>query len=755
MYRIEIPSRRTFLAHLVSSSAFVIGARAGVPSELFDYTGATTAESVSDADKALWNPNVYLGIEPDGKVILVTHRSEMGTGSRSVLPVVMAEELEADWSRVILEQAIGDPKYGSQNTDGSCSIRDFYDAFREAGAAARLMLERAAASKWSVPVAECKANNHFVVHTSGKKLGYGELAALATQQAVPKKEELKFKSSADYRYVGKSLPTIDRDNLTSGKGVFGIDASMPGMVHASIARSPVFGGKLKNFDDKAAKAVKGVMQTVTIPDLTGPTMFQPLGGVAVIANSTWAAKKGREALKVEWSESPNAAYDSAKFKQSLLETVRKPQKVIRNVGDVDAEFAKGGKTHEAEYYAPHLAHAPMEPVAAVAEFKDGKVVCHANTQNPQAVQDTVAAALKIKKEDVICHVTLLGGGFGRKSKPDYVAEAALLSKAVGKPVKVTWSREEDIQFDYYHSVAAMYMKAALDAKGKPTAWLQRVAYPSIGTTFNPAATHAEAFEMMMGWNDLPYDIPNHRAENGPAKNHVRIGWLRSVANIYQAFAIHSFLDELAVLAKRDAVEYSLDLLGAPRKLALGKDYINHGKSQDEYPVDTGRMRNVIELVAEKSGWAKHKSTKGHGFGFAAHRSFLSYLAFVVEVTVDAQGRVRIPSVHVALDAGRVINPDRVKAQLEGSAVFGTSIAMMGEITATGGVIQQSNFDGYPVARMHEAPLKTHVHIVPSSAPPAGVGEPGVPPMIPALTNAIFAATGKRVRDLPVRKTKLV
>ncbi|NOT64388.1 MAG: xanthine dehydrogenase family protein molybdopterin-binding subunit, partial [Acidobacteria bacterium] len=296
---------------------------------------------------------------------------------------------------------------------------------------------------------------------------------------------------------------------------------------------------------------------------------------------------------------------------------------------------------------------------------------------------------------------------------------------------------------------------ALDAKGKPTAWLQRVAYPSIGTTFSPLATHAADFEMMMGWNDLPYDIPNHRAENGPAKNHVRIGWLRSVANIYQAFAIHSFLDELAVLAKRDAVEYALDVLGAPRKVALDKSYVNHGKSQDEYPVDTGRMRNVIELVAEKSGWAKRKATKGHGFGFAAHRSFLSYLAFVVEVVVDEQGRVRIPSVHVAIDAGRVINPDRVKSQLEGSAVFGTSIAMMGEITAANGVIQQSNFDGYPVARMHEAPLKTHVHIVPSDAPPAGVGEPGVPPMIPALTNAIFAATGKRVRDLPVRKHKLV
>ncbi len=760
MYRIEIVERRTFLQQLLSASALVIGASA-TP---FDFTGAETGET-SGAATAAWNPNVYLGLEPDGRIILITHRSEMGTGARSVLPVVLADELEADWSMVKLEQAIGDKKYGSQNTDGSCSIRDFYDVMRQAGASTRLMLERAAAAKWGVAATEVKASNHFVVHTaSGRKLGFGELAADAAKQAVPKKEELKFKSPAEFRYIGKSLKTIDNADLSSGKGMFGIDASMPGMVHASIARSPVFGGTLKSFDDKAAKAVKGVTQTVEIPRFKGQQlMFQPLGGVAVIANSTWAAKKGREALKVEWDAGENAAYDSAKYKVSLLETVRKPQKALRNLGDVDAEFAKasqsGRQTHEAEYYMPHLAHAPMEPVAAVAEFKDGKVVCHANTQNPQAVQDTVAAALGIKPQDVICNVTLLGGGFGRKSKPDYVAEAALLSRSVGKPVKVTWSREEDIQFDYYHAVAAMYLKASIGDKGKATALLQRSAFPSIATTFDSRARYGAGFEMDMGWTDAPFDIPNIRAENGPAQNHVRIGWLRAVANLYHAFGLHSFMDELAHLAKRDPVEYLLDSLGAPRKLDMKAQgvaaYSNQGKPIQDYPVDIGRLRNVVELAAEKSGWAKKKSVKGHGFGIAVHRSFLSYIACVVEVTVDAQGRVRIPSVHMAVDPGQIINPDRVKAQFEGAAVFGTSIAMMGEITAMNGVIQQSNFDGYPVARMHEAPLHTHVHIVPSSAPPAGVGEPGVPPMIPALTNAIFAATGKRVRDLPVRKTKLV
>ena len=756
MYRIEIVERRTFLQQLLSASALVIGASA-TP---FDFTGAVTGES-SGADNAAWNPNVYLGLEPDGKIVIITHRSEMGTGARSVLPVVLADELDADWSRVKLEQAIGDKKYGSQNTDGSCSIRDFYDVMRQAGASARLMLERAAAAKWNVAASEVKASNHFVIHTaSGRKLGYGELAADAAKQPVPKKEELKFKTPAEFRYIGKSLPTIDRDDITAGKGTFGIDAAMPGMVHASIARSPVFGGTLKSFDDKAAKQVKGVTQTVEIPRFKGPQlMFQPLGGVAVIANSTWAARKGREALKLEWESGEHAAYDSEKYKAELLETVRKPQKALRELGNVDAEFAKGGKTHEAEYYMPHLAHAPMEPVAAVAEFKDGKVVCHANTQNPQAVQDTVAAALGIKPQDVICNVTLLGGGFGRKSKPDYVAEAALLSKAVGKPVKVTWSREEDIQFDYYHAVAAMYLKAAIGDKGKATALLQRSAFPSIGTTFDARARYAMGFEMDMGWTDAPFDIPNIRAENGPAQNHIRIGWLRAVANLYHAFGLHSFMDELAHLAQRDPVEYLLDSLGAPRKLDMKAQgvaaYSNQGKPIEQYPVDIGRLRNVIELAAEKSGWAKNKSVKGHGFGIAAHRSFLSYIACVVEVTVDDAGHVRIPAVHMAVDPGQIINPDRVKAQFEGAAVFGTSIAMMGEITAANGVIQQSNFDGYPVARIQEAPLMTHVHIVPSNAPPAGVGEPGVPPMIPALTNAIFAATGKRVRDLPVRNHRLV
>ncbi len=745
MNRIELVSRRDFLGNMFSAGALVLCARI-LPTEL-------TASA--EASAAVWSPSVYLGIETDGTVIIVAHRSEMGTGIRSVLPTVLADELDADWSRVKIEQAIGDVKYGSQNTDGSCSIRDFYDAMREAGASARMMLESAAAAKWGVPVAECKAQNHQVVHAgSGRKLGYGELAAAAAQQPAPKKEDLRFKSPAEFRYIGKDVPIADLGDLCSGRGVFGVDAQMPGMVFASIERSPVFGGKLKKYDDQDARKVRGVQQTVVLEGFKPPHMFQALGGVAVIADNTWSAMQGRKKLKVDWEPGENAGYESEAYKKSLIETVRKPQKVVRNVGDVDAEFAKAGKTHEAEYYVPLLSHAPMEPPAAVAEYKDGKVVTWAATQNPQAVQDAVAAALGIDKKNVECHVTLLGGGFGRKSKPDYVVEAALLSKAVGKPVKVIWSREDDIRFDYYHSVAAMYLKAATDGKGRPTAWLQRCAFPSIGSTFNPAANYGQGFEIGMGWNDVPFDIANHRAENGPAKNHVRIGWLRSVSNIYHAFAIHSFVDELAQMAKRDAVEYLLDVVGQPRKIDL-KGYTNYGKSLDQYPVDTGRLRNVIELAAERSGWAKKKPGKGRALGIAAHRSFLTYVAAVVEVEVDAAGKIRIPRVDVAVDAGRVINPDRVKTQFEGAAVFGASIALTGEITAAAGQIQQSNFHDYPVARINEAPYETHVHIVSSQEPPAGVGEPGVPPIPPAICNAIFAATGKRIRDLPLRKHKLV
>ena len=743
MNRIERVSRRGFLGTAFGAGALVLGV------QINEVEGATPA----------WMPSVYLGIEPNGTAVIVAHRSEMGTGIRTVLPMVVADELEADWKKVRIEQALGDVKYGSQNTDGSCSIRDFYDAMRAAGATVRLMLEQSAAKKWNVPVSECKGQNHFVVHAkSGKKAGYGELVKVASTLPVPKKGEWTLKPESEFRYIGKEMPTMEQGDHTRGAGKFGIDAKMPGMLYASIERPPVLGAKLKSFDDTAAKQVKGVVRTATIDAFKPPHNFQALGGVAVLADSTWAAAQGRKKLKVEWDLGPNGSFDSAKDKAEIMAKAMQPGKVVRNIGDVDKAFAAATNLHEASYYIPLLSHAPMEPPAAVAEWKDGKVVTYAATQNPQAVQESVASAMGIKKEDVTCHVTLLGGGFGRKSKPDYVCEAAMLSKTVGKPVKVVFSREDDIKFDFYHANAGMYMKAALDEKGRPTAWLHRSVFPSIGSTFDATAEYGQEFEMGMGWVDLPYAIANHRAENGPHKNHVRIGWMRAVAHIYHAFAIHSFVDELAAKAGRDRVEYILDLLGPDRKVPIepvGMKYWNNDQGQDTYPVDTARLKRVVELVAEKSGWANKKPQKGRALGIAAHRSFLSYVAAVVEVVVDDRGRVTIPRVDIAIDAGRIINPERAKSQLEGAAVFGTSLAMMGEITAADGRIVQSNFNNYPVARMPEAPLVTHVHLVPSNALPAGIGEPGVPPIAPAITSAIFAATGKRVRELPIRKTKLV
>ena len=593
---------------------------------------------------------------------------------------------------------------------------------------------------------------------AGMDLRRHELATLAAGQPVPKPEELRLKSPAEFRYIGTDVAIIDLEDICTGKAVYGIDAQMPGMVYASIARSPVLGGTLESYDDTEARKVRGVQQIVVLPPAKPPYAFQALGGVAVVADGTWAAMQGRETLKVEWKPGENATYDSEAYKTSLYETARSPQKVVRNVGDVDAEFARGGKTYEAQYYVPLLAHASMEPPAAVAEYRDGKVLAWAATQNPQAVQDAVASALGIKKQDVTCHVTLLGGGFGRKSKPDYVVEAAILSMRAGRPVNVTWSREDDVKFDYYNAVAALYLKAALGAGGRPTAWLQRSVFPPITSIFDVNAVYGDPGHLGQGFLDVPFDIPNLRAENGPAKAHVRIGWLRSVANIYHAFAIQSFVDELAAAAGRDPVEYQLDVIGPSRKIdfqAEGTVNPNYGKSLEQYPLDTGRLRRVIEVVAERSKWAKRMPGHGSALGFAAHQSFLSYVAAVVEVEVDRKGQVRIPRVDLAVDVGRVIHPERVRAQFEGAAVFATAVALTGEITAANGQIQQGNYHDYPVPRINEAPYETRVHIVSSDALPTGVGEPGVPPTVPAICNALFAATGKRIRELPVKRTPLV
>ncbi len=747
MITIENVSRRGFLQGVLSAGGFVLCASLA-PRALL----ALDAGDVP-IDGTVLHPTVFVGIDTDGTVYVVAHRSDMGTGTRTSLPRVVADELDADWARVKVIQALGDAKYGDQDTDGSHSIRDFFDVMRESGATARLMLVRAAAQRWNVPPSECVTDPvHFVVHKpTGRKLDYGDLASAAAKLPVPKKEELKFKPRSAWRYIGKPAAHYDIEDLCTGKPVFGMDVRREGMVYAAIAHPPVLGGKVKSYDDKATLQVQGVKQTVAIEPFIPPHEFQPLGGVAVIADNTWSAFKGRRKLQIDWENGPNSSFDSDQFKKEMQETARKPGKVVRNIGDVDAEFAKGGKIIEAEYYTPLLAHVSMETPVAVAEYQDGKVTAWTCTQNPQGVQETVAKAVGIKKEDVTCHVTLLGGGFGRKSKPDYVAEAAVLSKKLGKPVKVVWSREDDIKFDYFHTTAAMYMKAAVDSRGMPTAWLQRSVFPPIGSTFGIDVKLGDAGDMAQGWSTVPFDLSNHRAENGEASAHVRIGWLRSVANIYHAFGVQSFANELAHNAGRDPLDYLLALIGPGRIMKETAATDQDDPADLTFPYDTTRLRHVTELAAEKAGWGKRKFGKGTGLGIAAHRSFYTYVATVVEVEVSDKGEVRIPRVETVLDAGTVVNPDTVRAQFEGAAVFGTSIARMGEITASHGVINQSNFNDYLVARMNEAPYQTNVHIVESEALPAGVGEPGVPPFAPALCNAIFAATGKRVRELPLSR----
>ena len=529
MTRIENVSRRGFLGTMFSAGAFVLATRCGGPSE-----PPFNPKDIA-AEAATFNPNVWIGIEPDGAVYIVASRSEMGTGSKSSLPMVVADEMEADWSKVVLQQAIGHKKYGDQNTDGSRSIRYLFKDMQQAGAAARTMLEQAAAEKWGVPASEVKAQMHKVVHeASGQEAGFGELAQAAAALDVPAPETLTFKKKEDYRYIGKEMAVDDLGDICTGKAVFGQDAVVEGMVYASVEHPPVLGGKVDSYDDTEAKEVWGVEQTVEIPAFTPPHGFQALGGVAVIANNTWSAFEGRKKLKVEWTSGPNATYDSETYKKGLQASARRKGKLIRNVGNVDAEFAKGGQVLEADYYVPHLAHAAMEPPAAIADFKDGKVTIWACTQNPQAVQGAVAPALGIEEEAVTCHVTLLGGGFGRKSKPDYCVEAALLSRELGKPVKVAWSREDDIQFDYYHAVSAVHMKARLE-DGKPTAWMQRSAFSPIGSTFAEGTEYGSSGEMGMGFSDVPFDLPNHRVENGPARRTCEsvgcVRWLTSITRL--------------------------------------------------------------------------------------------------------------------------------------------------------------------------------------------------------------------------------
>jgi isoquinoline 1-oxidoreductase subunit beta len=475
----------------------------------------------------------------------------------------------------------------------------------------------------------------------------------------------------------------------------------------------------------------------------------------VIATSTWAALKGREALKITWDDGPNKSYDSAAYKAHLEAQVRKPGKLERNVGDADKALASAAKVISAEYYGPHLAHATMEPPAAVARRENGKWEVWAPVQSPGGARDDIAKALDIKPEEMVVHTTLLGGGFGRKSKCDFAIEAAWISREIGgAPVKVVWTREDDIQHGYYHTVTVDRLEAGLDANNKVVAWRHRSAAPSILSTFAPDPKHPFFIELGLGLVDAPFDIANMRVESGEAQSHARIGWFRAVNNVMHAWSNQSFIAEIAHELKRDPKEMLLELIGPARIVDPGPqvttDWWNYGEPNETFPIDTGRLRRVVELAAERAGWGK-TLPKGRGLGIAAHRSFVSYIATVVEVAVDDKGNITVPRVDTAIDCGFCVNPERVASQIEGAAVMGLTLAKYGEISFKDGRVEQSNFNDFQLVRIDESPKMTHVHIVPNGieVPPSGVGEPGVPPFTPALCNAIFAATGKRIRKLPI------
>lgn len=684
-----------------------------------------------------FNPNLFVQLNSDGSLILVASRSEMGNGVRTSLPSVIADEMEADWERVSIKQATGDAKYGDQNTDGSRSIRYLFETMRQMGAMVKAMLISAAAQKWEVSESECTAENHFIFHSSGKKIGFGELVEIAKTLEIP--TDVKLKDRKDFKYIGSYLKGIDVADYANGSAQFGADKRLPNMKFVAIERCPVTFGTVKSFDGSEAEKIQGVESIFEIPRIEKP--FGALGGVAVVASNTWAAFKGKEALKIEWDNGDNAEYDSEKYMEQITENVHKPGKVGKDKGNVNKAFKNASKIVESTYKLPHLAHTPMETPTATAWVQGESCEVWAPSQAPQSSRKEVADFLGIPQENVTIYVTFLGGGFGRKSKPDYIVEAVAASKHLGVPAQVVWTREDDVKHGYYHTVSSQYMKASLNAEGKVTGWLHRFALPSIVSTFSPGVDYAAGFEISSAAN-IPFDIDNLKVEVGQAPAHVRIGWLRSVINIPHGFSVNVFADELAAAAGKDPLEFRLNL--------IGNDRIE--ETQDPIKYDTARLKNVLKIAAKNANWGK-ELPEGHAYGLAVQYSFYSYVASVVEVSV-IEGKVKVHNIYSAIDCGTAVNKNTITSQMEGAAIFGMSLAFYGKITAKNGAIEQSNYHDYKMIRMNEVP-NIHVEIVESDANPTGVGEPGVPVIAPAIVNAIYKATGKRYYNLPLSDYDLV
>lgn len=727
MTTIKNISRRTFVRSIgLASGGLILGCHTSV----FKNNDITSQNNE-------FTPNLFIQLNSDGSLILVASRSEMGNGVRTSLTSIIADEMEADWSKVTVKQATGDAKYGDQNTDGSRSVRTLYKTMRNLGATAKAMLITAAAKYWEVSESTCSAKNHFIYHQSGKKIGYGNLVEIAKTLEVPKNSTLK--NSDKFKYIGSELKSIDVEDFVTGKAVFGLDKRIPNMKFAAIARCPVTFGTVKSFEENKAKEINGVENIIEIPRVKKP--FGALGGVAVIANNSWSAFQGKKALKIEWNFGENADYSSENYMQQITKNVHKSGKVGKDVGNVDKAFSKANKIIESTFQLPHLSHAPMEVPNSVAVVKSNSCEVWSPTQAPQRTRKDIADYLNIPEENVTVHVTFLGGGFGRKSKPDYTLEAVILSQKTNSPIQVVWTREDDIQHDYYHTVSAQYLKASLDKNGKVTGWLHRFALPSIVSTFTPGVDYAAGFEIASAAN-VPFEVENMRVEVGKAPAKVRIGWLRSVINIPHGFSENVFADELAIAANQDPLVFRLKLIGSNRI----------EETQNPIKYNTARLKNVLIKAAKNANWGE-KLPKNYGMGLAVHYSFYSYVASVVKVSV-INGKLKIHKINSVIDCGTAVNKNTIRSQMEGAAIFGMSLAFYGKITAKNGAIEQNNFDDYKMVRMHEIP-EIDVEIIESKEKPTGVGEPGVPVIAPAIVNAIFQATGKRYHNLPLSDYGLV
>lgn len=750
--RIAKISRRGFLG---TTGTFALAAYA-LPAAAFD-TYATGATGMPHG--VIDDPMVFVSIDEDGTVTLVAHRSEMGTGARTSLPMVMADEMEADWARVRIAQAPGDePTYGNQDTDGSRSMRHHIQAARKIGGSVRTMMARAAAAEWGVDPAAVSVELHEVKGPAGQRLGFGALAKAAMAQPVPAHEEISYKSEDQFRYIGKGTVQIaDLHDITTGRAKYGADIVLEGMKFAVIARPPVVGGRAVSFDATEALKVPGVQSVHELPYGGLARKFAPLGGIAVVATNTWAALEGRAMLEIEWEAGEHGGYSSEPFMAEMIATSEQPGAIARDQGDIEGALAGAAKTFSRTYTQAHMAHIPMEPPAAIASYTADGLEIWAPVQSPYATRTDTAAALEMDVAKVTVHVTLLGGGFGRKSKADYVTEAALLSREVGAPVRVQWTREDDIHHSFYHTTSAERIDVALDDAGKVTGWRHRSVAPTILSTFAPDPGLAMPLEQCMGLTDVPFDIPNIRCESGKAMSHTRIGWFRAVSNVPHAWAIGSFVGELADELGKDQKSMWLELIGAPRKMdpvasAFTDTFWNYGEPMEEFPIDTGRLAHVLSVAADGIGYGKDLP-QGEGIGLSVHRSFVSYVACAAHVKL-VDGLITVPEMHLAIDCGFAANPERIRSQMEGAAVMGMTVALHSGITFENGAVVQSNFNDYDVVRSDNFPRNVVTHIVPHpfTTHATGVGEPGVPPVAPAIANAVFAATGKRYRDLPMGTT---